>query len=137
MMSVDVIEALFFKSIHETFIHILRADQNWLWLFSSVSTANNLAVFEGVVPEDWEAFQEQRTYTDEYTLEWASHMTELDVKGDIRWTPAMLKVEVSRPKTLLYMHFFNHQTHHRGQIHAMLTAADIVPGDTDLGLMPI
>jgi uncharacterized damage-inducible protein DinB len=33
-------------------------------------------------------------------------------------------------------HFFNHQTHHRGQVHAMLTAAGAKPGDTDLFIMP-
>jgi uncharacterized damage-inducible protein DinB len=31
---------------------------------------------------------------------------------------------------------FNHQTHHRGQVHAMLTAAGMTPGPTDLFLMP-
>jgi uncharacterized damage-inducible protein DinB len=33
------------------------------------------------------------------------------------------------------MHFFNHQTHHRGQVHAILTAAGAKPGDTDLFLI--
>jgi uncharacterized damage-inducible protein DinB len=31
---------------------------------------------------------------------------------------------------------FNHQTHHRGQAHAMLTSAGAVPDDTDLFLLP-
>jgi uncharacterized damage-inducible protein DinB len=31
---------------------------------------------------------------------------------------------------------FNHQTHHRGQVHAMLTTAGARPGDTDLMLLP-
>jgi uncharacterized damage-inducible protein DinB len=30
------------------------------------------------------------------------------------------------------VHFFNHQTHHRGQVHALLTAAGERTGDTDL-----
>ncbi len=34
-------------------------------------------------------------------------------------------------------HFFNHQTHHRGQVHAMLTAHGTKPDDTDLMLMDI
>jgi uncharacterized damage-inducible protein DinB len=32
-------------------------------------------------------------------------------------------------------HFFNHQTHHRGQAHALLTAAGQQTGDTDLFLV--
>ena len=32
----------------------------------------------------------------------------------------------------LVVHLFNHRTHHRGQAHAMLTAAGQQTGDTDL-----
>jgi len=32
----------------------------------------------------------------------------------------------------LVAHFFNHQTHHRGQAHALLTAHGLATGDTDL-----
>jgi uncharacterized damage-inducible protein DinB len=35
------------------------------------------------------------------------------------------------------MHMFNHQTHHRGQVHCMLTQAGGKPGDTDLPFMPM
>ncbi len=38
----------------------------------------------------------------------------------------------AKPRTLLVMHLFNHQTHHRGQAHATLTAAGQATGDTDL-----
>jgi uncharacterized damage-inducible protein DinB len=33
------------------------------------------------------------------------------------------------------MHVFNHQTHHRGQAHALITAAGESTDDTDLFLM--
>ena len=39
---------------------------------------------------------------------------------------------MGKPRAFVLMHFFNHQTHHRGQIHAMLTAAGAMPDDTDL-----
>jgi uncharacterized damage-inducible protein DinB len=48
----------------------------------------------------------------------------------------VLKGEVRRPRALLIAHMFNHQTHHRGQVHAMLTAAGARPADTDLFMMP-
>jgi uncharacterized damage-inducible protein DinB len=44
--------------------------------------------------------------------------------------------ELTAPRASTAVHFFNHQTHHRGQVHAMLTAAGAKPGDTDLVLMP-
>ncbi|WP_338420759.1 DinB family protein [Pontivivens ytuae] len=43
---------------------------------------------------------------------------------------------MTKPLAGLVVHFFNHQTHHRGQVNAMLTAAGERPGDTDLFLMP-
>jgi len=42
---------------------------------------------------------------------------------------------VTAPKRLLVTHFFNHQTHHRGQAHALLTAAGEKIDDTDLFLV--
>jgi uncharacterized damage-inducible protein DinB len=40
-----------------------------------------------------------------------------------------------RPKGKLVAHLFNHQTHHRGQAHALLTACGQQTGDTDLFLV--
>jgi len=30
------------------------------------------------------------------------------------------------------LHFFNHQTHHRGQVHVMLSQTDVKPPSLDL-----
>ncbi len=35
------------------------------------------------------------------------------------------------------VHMVNHQTHHRGQVHAMLTAAGATPQPTDLQMLPV
>ena len=44
--------------------------------------------------------------------------------------------EVTTPLAQTVVHFFNHQTHHRGQVHAMLTSAGYDAPVTDLILMP-
>ena len=36
------------------------------------------------------------------------------------------------PVELLVAHFFNHQTHHRGQVHDMLTQTNVPPPVLDL-----
>jgi len=36
---------------------------------------------------------------------------------------------------VVLVHMFNHQTHHRGQAHALLTAAGEKTGDTDLAFI--
>ena len=43
--------------------------------------------------------------------------------------------ELRQPRSLLVTHFFNHQTHHRGQAHALITACGEKTGDTDLFLV--
>ena len=66
---------------------------------------------------------------------WAA---KVDVPGSPRTSPgsaAPPRREISARKGLLVTHFFNHQTHHRGQAHAMLTAAGQQTGDTDLFLL--
>jgi uncharacterized damage-inducible protein DinB len=43
-----------------------------------------------------------------------------------------MQAEISRPRWALVVQLFNHGTHHRGQVHAMLTAAGARPEDTDV-----
>ncbi len=64
--------------------------------------------------------------------------SELDpawLAGDQTWYSGAAGRDFTRPRMLLVTHFFNHQTHHRGQAHAMLTAAGERTGDTDLQLV--
>ena len=43
------------------------------------------------------------------------------LEGDLTWFSGAAGREVTKPKWLLVTHMFNHQTHHRGQVHCMLT----------------
>ena len=86
--------------------------------------------------DDWASYKDRRQAADGDIIAWADRATEADLDGDLHWFSPMLGREVGRPKWLLITHFFNHQTHHRGQVHAMLTAAGATTGPTDLGFMP-
>ncbi|MGV6810972.1 MAG: DinB family protein, partial [Brevirhabdus sp.] len=59
-----------------------------------------------------------------------------DTEGDLNWYSGAMGRDMSKPRAICLMQLFNHQTHHRGQIHAMLTAAGARPGDTDIPFMP-
>ena len=63
---------------------------------------------------------------------WAEAVHEAWLEDDMVWFSGAANREVCAPKRLLVTHFFNHQTHHRGQAHALLTAAGQATGDTDL-----
>ncbi len=53
------------------------------------------------------------------------------LKGTIRYVNNEGRT-LEDPVDLLVMHFFNHQTHHRGQVHDMLTQTEVPPPVLDL-----
>jgi len=63
---------------------------------------------------------------------WANGVSEAWLQDDLTWFSGGSNQKMTKPCTLLVMQLFNHQTHHRGQAHAMLTAAGQATGDTDL-----
>ncbi|KIT15957.1 DinB family protein [Jannaschia aquimarina] len=124
----------FFGSIRKTVSHLLWADEIWLSRF--VGAARDGGGIAGSVDwaadiEDWAA---RRPGVDADIVAWAQDLT--DCAGDLTWHSPMLGRQVSKPKGLLFTHFFNHQTHHRGQVHAMLTALGIETGASDVAFMP-
>lgn len=126
----------FFGSIQQTFSHVLWGDQVWMSRFAGTKAP------EGGIPEsaelvqDWDEFRAARAQFDKVILDWA-HNVELEwFEGDLSWFSGALGRDITKPKTTLVIQLFNHQTHHRGQIHAMLTAAGAKPGDTDVPFMP-
>lgn len=126
----------FFGSIQGTFSHLLWADRMWLSRFQqSPPPEGGIADSASFFP-DWDEFRAQRQAEDRRILGWAGRLTPEALADDLRWHSGALGRDVVRPLGLCVAHVFNHQTHHRGQIHAMLTAAGARPGDTDLFMMP-
>ncbi len=127
----------FFGSIHRTLSHLRWGDEIWLSRFSdfpappAVSTLRSSAD----VYDDWDALRAGRAALDEIIIAWAGGLTPRDLEGDLTWRSGALNRDITRPRALLVAHMFNHQTHHRGQVHAMLTAAGAKPDDTDLPFM--
>ena len=83
--------------------------------------------------EEWEI---ARFQMDGELLMWAEKVKSVDLAGDLTWYSGIEGADVSRPVALCVTHMFNHQTHHRGQIHAMLTAAGAEAPVSDLIFMP-
>ncbi len=128
----------FFGSIHGTLSHLLWGDQIWMHRFSGspLPAASSIEASPGMVA-GWEELKRQRTAMDQAISTWAQGMDPAWLEDDLTWFSGAAKREVSKPAGFLVMHFFNHQTHHRGQVHAMLTAAGAKPDDTDLFYMDI
>lgn len=126
----------FFGSILGTLNHLLWADLMWMSrLDGGEAPARTLADSPTLAPDARE-WARLRFLADGRIREWALGLDALDLVGTLRWYSGSLGAEVRKPLALCVMHMFNHQTHHRGQVHAMLTAAGQDPGPTDLFVMP-
>jgi len=126
----------FFGSIFETANHLLWADLMWMARFDG-GVAPDLPIAQSVemtpTPAVWAG---DRYRADARILRWAETLHAVDLYGDLTWYSGVAKREMSRPIGQCVMHFFNHQTHHRGQLHAMLTAAGSDAPVSDLAFMP-
>ena len=78
----------------------------------------------------------EREAFDDTMIGWADRLDPVWLVGDLTWYSGAAKRDVTKPKWQLVMHFFNHETHHRGQVHCMLTQAGAKPYATDLSLLP-
>lgn len=127
----------FFRSIHETLNHVLWADQIWMSRLAGTPApkAGGIAASTEQVGE-WSALKKARTDFDGRIVDWARSVVPGDIEGDLSWYSGAMKRELSKPRWVLITHMFNHATHHRGQVHAMLTAAGAKPDDTDIPFMP-
>lgn len=125
----------FFGSIHGTFCHLLWADRMWLSRFAGLPKPSVPGTDSARMIAEWDGLVTERKNTDIVIGDWAADLGSDWLEGDLTWTSGISKRELTRPRALLVAHMFNHQTHHRGQVHAMLTAAGCRPGDTDLMLL--
>ncbi|MCR9269911.1 MAG: DinB family protein [Hyphomonadaceae bacterium] len=125
----------FFQSIHATLSHILWADELWMSRLSDW-TAPEGPSREVPLYDDWGDLKQRRAAADQRFLDWSAEIHQADIDGDLEWYSGSLKRGMTSPRAVCMMQVFNHQTHHRGQVHAMLTAAGAKPEDTDIPFMP-
>ncbi len=125
----------FFGSIQATLCHIYWADNMWMSRLSDVAKPGVSIAGSTTFVENWAALKERRAAFDARIVAWADGLHETALAGDLAWYSGAIKQDVVKPRWLAVAHMFNHQTHHRGQTHAMLTAAGAKPADTDLIFM--
>jgi uncharacterized damage-inducible protein DinB len=80
----------------------------------------------------WADLRDQRTAADTRLEAWAAALTEAGLEGDLQWFSGAAQRDMVRPRWLTITHMFNHQTHHRGQAHALLTRFGARTEATDL-----
>lgn len=127
----------FFRSIAQTLNHILWDHRVWLARQRGEAGAvNEIGVRHPYTdtPRNWSDYKRERAVTDDEIRMWCGGLSEAEVARRVKWMRGETLVETDFGFNLVHM--FNHATHHRGQVHAMLTAAGIDPGSTDLPMLP-
>ncbi len=125
----------FWNSIRRTLAHLCWGDQIWIARFDG-GPGPEIGGHEALDQYVWEDIWARRPLLDARISAWAYHVEDEELDGDLTWYSGFLGRDMTRSKALCVVQLFNHQTHHRGQVHAMLTAAGAKPDDTDLPLLP-
>lgn len=125
----------FWRSIHGTLNHLVWADRMWMSRIDGWKAPSQSLAESGTLHEAFDALGEVRETIDADLAAWAARLEPGWLDGALTWFSGAAGHEITAPRALIVTHLFNHQTHHRGQVHAMLTAAGERVGDTDLPLV--
>jgi uncharacterized damage-inducible protein DinB len=123
------IRPAFFKSIHGTLNHIMVGDRIWLTRFEGgmmPSTGLNAILYE-----EFDALRAARVAQDERIEAFAAGLTDNFLAQPLQYVNNQGR-HLEDPADLLVAHVFNHQTHHRGQIHDMLSQTEVAPPSLDM-----
>jgi len=134
----------FFKSIHGTLNHLLLTDRVQLGRFMGTEHARSLDQRGGVIEirslgqelyADFDTLRGERERTDAMIESWAANITRKFLARTMEYDAMSQPGHYRVPMWAAVTHFFNHQTHHRGQISTILSQLDHDVGITDFMAM--
>ena len=121
---------MFFGSIHGTLNHLLVGDRLWL---SRILGDPALGLSLDDRPfSDLTALRRARVDEDRKMIDLTESYAEGDLDAIISYRMATLPEDAATPLHLCWLHLFNHQTHHRGQVHDQLVQTSVAPPPLDL-----
>jgi len=126
---------VFWGSLHGTLVHLLWGDSQWMSRFDNWPKPDAPIKQSAGMVEDFAELRQRRIAADAGIESWADRVDDEWLAADLVWFSGAAQREMRRAKGKLVVHFFNHQTHHRGQAHALLTGCGQDTGDTDLFLV--
>ena len=124
----------FFGSIHGTLNHILLADRIWFGRF--IGRPIQVQSLRQELFADFGELRAERTLTDQDIEGWTQGLTDAQLAGKVRFTSVVNPAPRVFDLWICVTHLFNHQTHHRGQVTALLSQCGKDYGVTDLIGMP-
>lgn len=126
----------FFGSIHGTLNHILWGDRAWMHRLNPDFPAPDADVQHTQCTPTIAVWRDERLDMDHQISAWADALPAAFLSGIVTWRSYLLQKDFNHAADMCVMHLFNHQTHHRGQVHAMMTAAGLQAPVSDIPFMP-
>lgn len=120
----------FFKSVNGTLNHLLATDRIWMKRFTGQGDALNR--LDAILFDDFVSLRQARRKEDERIIAYIDGLSEADLAGQLRYQPLSNPVDIEQPLVSALVHVFNHQTHHRGQVHCLLTGFGLDAPSLDL-----
>lgn len=111
----------YFKSLHGTLNHLLVGD--WIWMKRFTGVGEQPPSLDAILYDDFAALRTARRSQDVLISRYIDGLDDQALTRTIRYfTTVMPRQTIEQPLAPALDHFFNHQTHHRGQAHALLTS---------------
>jgi uncharacterized damage-inducible protein DinB len=123
----------YFGSLHHTLNHLLSADRIWMRRLTGVG--DHPDKLNAILFDDLPSLRMARQAEDARIVTFVEGLCEADFEK--QWDYKTLNGTPQRqPLREILAHLFNHQTHHRGQAHTVLTVLGVAePDPLDLLIM--
>lgn len=110
----------YFKSLHGTLNHLLIGDRIWMKRFTGVGQLPES--LDAILYDEFEALRAARRSQDVLISRYIDSLDDHALTRTIRYRTFVNPQHIEQSLAPALDHFFNHQTHHRGQAHALLSA---------------
>ena len=119
----------FFSSIHDTLNHLLVVDRAYISRIEGKE--HGLKGLDQILFESLLQLEEARIKEDKRLVDLVNSLSEESIHKEITYK-GFETGNTTYTINILLITLFNHQTHHRGQIHNMLSQAGIEPPQIDI-----
>lgn len=113
----------FFGSIHNTLNHVLLVDLLYLGRLKG-ETNDHIHSLKQILYNDLDSLAKARVEVDRNLTDYVQGLNQNDLNRTVKYSRMSGEVCEENVEDIL-LTLFNHQTHHRGQVHAMLTQSGI------------
>ena len=121
--------AAFFGSIHGTLNHLLVVDH--LWFGRIEGTDPGITGLDQILHDDLAGLRAAREVEDARIVGLIDAMSEDELEREVSFK-LKTGASVTMPVRHMLATVLNHQTHHRGQVHALLKEAGVPPPPLDI-----